>query len=99
MFAWKGETCAEYWQCTLDALTWENGEGPDLIVDDGGDATILLLFGLESEKKFKENGVLPNADRSMCEDEYELWSLIRKTIEKDSDTFTRLNKNLKGVSE
>lgn len=99
VFAWKGETCAEYWQCTLDALTWENGEGPDLIVDDGGDATIFLLFGLESEKKFKETGVLPNADRSMCEDEYELWSLIRKTIEKDSDAFTRLNKNLKGVSE
>ena len=59
VFAWKGETCAEYWQCTLDALTWENGEGPDLIVDDGGDATILLLFGLESEKKFKETGKLP----------------------------------------
>ena len=99
VFAWKGETCAEYWQCTLDALTWENGEGPDLIVDDGGDATILLLFGLESEKKFKENGALPNADRSMSEDEFELWSLIRKCIEKDHDCFTKLNKNLKGVSE
>jgi adenosylhomocysteinase len=46
IFAWKGETLEEYWQLTLDCLTWENGEGPDQIVDDGGDATILCIEGV-----------------------------------------------------
>jgi len=99
VFAWKGENLKEYWECTLDALTWENGEGPDQIVDDGGDATVFLLYGLEAEKKFKETNTLPEVDRSMSEDEYELFSLIRECLQKDKDIFTRLTKNLKGVSE
>ena len=50
VFAWKGETLEEYWQLTLNALTWPDGFGPDQIVDDGGDATIFLIEGLIAEK-------------------------------------------------
>ena len=49
VFAWKGETLEEYWQCTLDAMTWPDGKGPELIVDDGGDATLLIHKGYELE--------------------------------------------------
>src|SRR5690606_2932078 len=49
VFAWKGETLEEYWWCTYQALTWENGKGPNLIVDDGGDATLLIHKGYEYE--------------------------------------------------
>lgn len=54
VFAWKGETLEEYWELTNDCLSWGNGEGPDMIVDDGGDATIYLIHGLEAEKRFNE---------------------------------------------
>ena len=50
VFAWKGETLEEYWQCTLDALTWPDGKGPELIVDDGGDATLLIHKGADLEE-------------------------------------------------
>ena len=99
VFAWKGETCEEYWQLTWNCLTWENGEGPDMIVDDGGDATILLIEGLAAEKKFKETGKLVEPIRGASEDEYFLYVTINKALEKDKDAFTKLNKNLKGVSE
>ena len=50
VFAWKGETLEEYWECTLNALTWPDGSGPELIVDDGGDATLLIHKGAELEE-------------------------------------------------
>ena len=53
VFAWKGETVEEYWWCTREALTWPDGQGPDLIVDDGGDATLFIHKGLECEKVLK----------------------------------------------
>merc|ERR1719400_669905 len=69
VFAWKGETLEEYWWCTLQALTWqnENGEddpsyGPNLIVDDGGDATLLIHEGVAWEEKFEKSGTKPNPD-------------------------------------
>ena len=55
VFAWKGETLEEYWECTLKALTWPDGKGPTTIVDDGGDATMLLVDGLLYEKEFEKN--------------------------------------------
>ena len=51
VFAWKGETVEEYWWCTKEAMTWPDGKGPDLIVDDGGDATLLIHKGLEAERR------------------------------------------------
>ncbi len=51
VFAWKGETITEYWWCTLQALTFPDGEGPDLIVDDGGDATMIIIEGAKWEAR------------------------------------------------
>merc|ERR1712188_72224 len=60
VFAWKGETLAEYWWCTLQALTWPDGSGPDMIVDDGGDATLLIHEGVAAEIAFEKDGTLPD---------------------------------------
>ena len=68
VFAWKGETLEEYWNLTVDCLEWENGEGPDQIVDDGGDATIFCIEGLAAEKRFHETNALPEPSRGSCED-------------------------------
>merc|ERR1712054_694651 len=59
VFAWKGETIEEYWWCTLQALTWPDGSGPDMIVDDGGDATLLIHEGVAAEIAFEKDGTLP----------------------------------------
>ena len=63
VFAWKGETLEEYWDLTNDCLNWGDGEGPDLIVDDGGDATMFLIDGQVAEKKFLETGQLVDPAR------------------------------------
>ncbi len=68
VFAWKGETLEEYWDLTLDCLTWENGEGPDQIVDDGGDATILCIEGLAAQKAYEQTGQLVEPSREIGED-------------------------------
>ena len=54
MFAWKGETLREYWECTFNALIWPDGKGPHTLVDDGGDATMMILEGAKYEKIFEE---------------------------------------------
>src|SRR2546426_830044 len=87
VFAWKGETLDQYWWCTSEALEWPSGTGPTLIVDDGGDATLVVHKGAEFEKA----GNVPafNADG-----EPEEWGvildLIRRSIEKDKGRWTRL---------
>src|SRR2546422_9106692 len=96
VFAWKGETLDQYWWCTSEALEWPNGTGPTLIVDDGGDATLVVHKGAEFEKA----GNVPafNADG-----EPEEWGvildLIRRSIEKDKGRWTRLASTIRGVSE
>lgn len=62
VFAWKGETLEEYWDCTNKMLTWPNADGPDLLVDDGGDATLLIHEGVKAERAFAKLGELPNPD-------------------------------------
>ncbi len=72
VFAWKGETLEEYWWCTAEALVWPDGEGPDLIVDDGGDATLFIHKGVEYEKAGKVPDFHP-------ESEPEEWGVILGT--------------------
>ncbi|HUP59042.1 MAG TPA: adenosylhomocysteinase [Thermoanaerobaculia bacterium] len=96
VFAWKGETLEEYWWCTSEALMWPDGKGPTLIVDDGGDATLLLHKGVEFEGK----GVVPDFNPS---DEPEEWGvilhLLREELARDPQRWTRVAKDIRGVSE
>jgi adenosylhomocysteinase len=103
VFAWKGETLQEYWWCTLQALTFpadENGSnGPYIIVDDGGDATMLIHEGYKAEKKFAEDGTLPDPSSTDNEEFQVVLSLIRDKIQEDSTFFTRMVPYIRGVSE
>jgi adenosylhomocysteinase len=92
VFAWKGESLDEYWWCTKQALTFPNGEGPNLIVDDGGDATLMFHLGVELEK----SDTYPEINN---EEEKALYSILEETL-LENDTFWNDNiKLLKGVSE
>jgi adenosylhomocysteinase len=96
VFAWKGETLEEYWWCTKQALTWPDGTGPDLIVDDGGDATLLIHKGLEFEKA----GRVPDFHEAKDAEEWR-WVLhtIREAIKETPGWFAKIAKGCKGVSE
>ena len=99
VFAWKGETCDEYWWCTLRALEFAEGAGPDSIVDDGGDMTIMLIEGTKWEKLYKEEKKLPDPSAYKYDDEIALYACLRDAIPQDPERFTRLSKQVKGVSE
>ncbi len=96
VFAWKGETLEEYWWCTEQALRWPDDTGPDLIVDDGGDATLLVHKGVEYEKA----GRVPDFD---AENEPEEWGvildLLRRLQAEDDGLWARLAASIRGVSE
>ncbi len=94
VFAWKGESLEEYWWCLEMALTWPDGSGPDLIVDDGGDATLFVHEGVRAE-----------SDPSILEKEYdsedyqELIARLKMNREKDPEKWSRFAANIHGVSE
>ncbi len=96
VFAWKGETLEEYWWCTSEALMWPDGSGPTLIVDDGGDATLLVHKGVECEGRKHVPDFKPA-------DEPEEWGviidLLKQEIARDPQRWTRVAKDIKGVSE
>ena len=96
VFAWKGETLEEYWWCTNEALTWPDGSGPDMIVDDGGDATLFLHKGLEFEK----SGKIPEFDAST---EPEEWGVIlaalRQIRASEPGRWAKMVASCYGVSE
>ncbi len=94
VFAWKGETLEEYWWCTKQALTWPDGSGPHLIVDDGGDATLLLHRGLDAEK---DPSVIEQP--TDVEEMQVINALIREILEKEQGWFGRVVGGWKGVSE
>merc|ERR1712159_250925 len=99
VFAWKGETIEEYWWCTLQALTWPDGSGPEMIVDDGGDATLLIHEGFKAEKAFKENGSLPDLEGKEGEFLVVL-TVIKQLLEKGvTDKWTKHAERMIGVSE
>jgi len=94
VFAWKGETLEEYWDCTLQALTWPDGKGPQLIVDDGGDATLLIHKGAELE----EGSDWVNS-ASGSHEEQVIKDLLKKVQKEDPIKWTNYLKDWKGVSE
>jgi adenosylhomocysteinase len=96
VFAWKGETLEEYWWCTAEALQWPDGSGPNLIVDDGGDATLLVHKGHEYEK----SGVIPEFDAANDPEEWGvILDLLRKTIKQNPKGWTNVAAALRGVCE
>ena len=103
VFAWKGETLEEYWECTLNALTWpvdDKGDGCDLIVDDGGDMTLLIHEGVKAEKLYAADGTLPNPDDAGDNAEFRIiLELLRRELPKQPTKWTRIAARMIGVSE
>jgi len=98
VFAWKGESLEEYWWCTMQALTWPDGSGPDLIVDDGGDATMLIHKGYALEEFYEKNNYVPEVTTTV-EEEIVVEKLIREVLEKSPSHWRSVAKNIIGVSE
>ena len=98
VYAWKGESLEEYWWCTLQALTFNGNEGPELIVDDGGDATLLIHNGYELEEHFAKHGTAPEITTTVKEEQV-IESLLREVLEKDPMHWHKVVKNIIGVSE
>jgi adenosylhomocysteinase len=94
VFAWKGETLEEYWDCTFKALTWPDGSGPDQIVDDGGDATLLIHKGVELE-----NGSDWVNSNSESEEEQVIKNLLKKVYSERDGHWTKIAEAVVGVSE
>jgi len=95
VFAWKGETIAEYWWCTEQALIWPDGTLPNMILDDGGDATLLVHKGVEFEKA----GAIPATKDDDNEEYKEILEVLRRTISEGSSLWTDTAGSVKGVTE
>ncbi|WP_460607257.1 adenosylhomocysteinase [Jatrophihabitans fulvus] len=95
VFAWKGETLEEYWWCTEQMLTWPDGSGPDSIVDDGGDATLLIHMGTE----YETGGVVPQAEDTDSEEYQVILNLLRRSIVDHPGRYTRMGAAIIGVTE
>ncbi|MBV9578065.1 MAG: adenosylhomocysteinase [Chloroflexi bacterium] len=95
VFAWKGESLDEYWWCTQQALTWPDHNGPTTILDDGGDATMLVLRGVE----YEEAGSVPNPDEAPSEEFQVFLRLLQRSLATDPNRWTRCSADILGVSE
>ena len=95
VYAWKGETLEEYWWCTEQALRWPDGEGPNMILDDGGDATLLVHKGVE----FERAGAVPDPASADSEEFQIVLELLQRSLEEDPQRWTRIAHGIKGVTE
>ena len=96
VFAWKGESLEEYWWCTREALEWPDGKGPNLIVDDGGDATLVVHKG----RDFENDGKVPEFDAENDSEEYGvILELLQREQKADNQLWHRIASELRGVSE
>ncbi|MEO9222268.1 MAG: adenosylhomocysteinase [Mycobacteriaceae bacterium] len=95
VFAWKGESLEEYWWCTEQLLTWPDGSGPDSIVDDGGDATLLIHMGTE----FEAAGAVPSTDENDSEEYGIILDTLRRSIVDAPGKYTRMGAAIIGVTE
>ncbi|HAM00964.1 MAG TPA: adenosylhomocysteinase, partial [Acidimicrobiaceae bacterium] len=95
VYAWKGETIEEYWWCTERILRWPDGKGPNMILDDGGDATLLVLLGAE----FEEAGSVPEAKPDDPEDVKVLLEVLRRSVQAGETYWSEAAKGVIGVTE
>jgi adenosylhomocysteinase len=95
VFAWKGETLPEYWWCTEQALSWPDGEGPNMILDDGGDATLLVHKGVE----FERAGAVPDPASAESEEFGVVLETLQRSLDADPQRWTRIAAGIKGVTE
>jgi adenosylhomocysteinase len=95
VYAWKGETLDEYWWCTLQALSWPDGQTPNMILDDGGDATLLVHKGVE----FERAGAVPDPATAASDEFRIVLELLQRSLEEDRERFTRMASEIRGVTE
>jgi adenosylhomocysteinase len=95
VYAWKGETLEEYWWCTEQVLRWPDGEGPNMILDDGGDATLLVHKGTEYEAA----GAVPDPAGAESEEFAVILGLLSRSLGEDPQRWTRIGQGIKGVTE
>ena len=94
-YAWKGETLEEYWWCTDQMMTWPDGDGPNMILDDGGDATMLVHKGVEFEK----SGVVPDPTSASNPEFAIVLGLLQRSLKSEPQKWTTMAKGIKGVTE
>ena len=95
VYAWKGESLDEYWWCTEKVLMWPDGAGPNMILDDGGDATLLVHKGTE----FEVAGVVPSTDPTDSEEYAVILEVLRRSLTEDPQRWTRIGQGIRGVTE
>src|SRR4051795_2865331 len=95
VYAWKGESLDEYWWCTEQVLLWPDGEGPNMILDDGGDATLLVHNGAEFEKA----GAVPSADTADSDEYAVILRLLARSLREDDHRWARVAAGIQGVTE
>ena len=95
VYAWKGETLEEYWWCTEQALVWPDGEGPNMILDDGGDATLLVHKGVEYERA----GAVPDPASAESEEFRIVLATLQRSLEEDPQRWTKVAAGIRGVTE
>ena len=100
VFAWKGMNLTEYWECTLKMLTWPGHDGPEILVDDGGDATLLIHEGVKAEQEFEKLGTLPDPDSTDNAEFKEVLKILRRELEAgNTQKWRKMVDGLHGVSE